>query len=429
MIIDTQQQLQDFLNDIADKPIVLVPLTEDEFAHPAINGIIGYYVKLFGGKEYTILQSHPEAGLMVDVIPLLKDVSKIYCVNKQALTYNGIVPQMPVVDAYLQAYLHNGIVPEQTTFKSAEFYHRRLPLKTNILTDVMKLQQRARQLTEGIEQTTNLCEGFYEQGFQSVFHTIEQNGLKVDVKKFKTTFPEYNLIGEYAYSKYNFYTATGRPSNRFGGVNFAALNKEDETRASIISRYTDGVLVELDFESYHPRILADLIGYSIDAKENIYEHLAKYYFDTPNPTKTQVKESKELTFRQIYGGINNKYKSIEYFNRVENFTNLIWNYYLEHSVVQSKISKRDIRNIEDVNATKLLNYLIQLHETEQNVVFLHALFKKLHQDIKPILYTYDSVLFDLPESLITELENVLTLVIPAEFPYRLKKGKNYKDLA
>ena len=77
MIIDTQQQLQDFLNDIADKPIVLVPLTEDEFAHPAINGIIGYYVKLFGGKEYTILQSHPEAGLMVDVIPLLKDVSKI----------------------------------------------------------------------------------------------------------------------------------------------------------------------------------------------------------------------------------------------------------------------------------------------------------------------------------------------------------------
>ena len=36
------------------------------------------------------------------------------------------------------------------------------------------------------------------------------------------------------YTEYNLYTSTGRPSNKFGGVNFAALNKEDGSRNSFV---------------------------------------------------------------------------------------------------------------------------------------------------------------------------------------------------
>ena len=45
------------------------------------------------------------------------------------------------------------------------------------------------------------------------------------------------------YSEYNPYTTTGRPSNRFGGTNFAALNKTDGSREKYISRFDGGMLV------------------------------------------------------------------------------------------------------------------------------------------------------------------------------------------
>ena len=52
------------------------------------------------------------------------------------------------------------------------------------------------------------------------------------------------------YSEYNPYTATGRPSNRFGGMNFAALNKKDGSRKKFISRHgRDGMLVEMDYDA------------------------------------------------------------------------------------------------------------------------------------------------------------------------------------
>ena len=35
------------------------------------------------------------------------------------------------------------------------------------------------------------------------------------------------------YSEYNLFTSTGRPSNRFGGINFAALNKKDGSRETV----------------------------------------------------------------------------------------------------------------------------------------------------------------------------------------------------
>ncbi len=430
MIVDTTEQLQELIEEVKGKEIIVVVIHEDEYTHPVFNIIIGYYIRTFEGKEYTILQSHPETNLFVDALPIIESASKVYAIHKHALMYNRIDLVTKVVDGNLQTYLKTGQTPDPEHFKAAEFYSRRMPAKTNLFVDPMKIQQQCRLLASKVIQTHNICEDFYTDGFLHVFHTIESNGIKVDAIKFKEHFPEYPLIGDLVFSKYNFFTSTGRPSNRFGGVNFAALNKEDDTRSCFISRYGDsGVLVEIDFQSYHPRILADLVGYKVDASENIYEHLAKHYFETETPTPAQISESKELTFRQMYGGISHKYKGIEYFSRVQNFTDMVWEYYEKHGAIQSKVSKRDILNVEDASPTKLLNYLIQLHETEQNVVFLYALFKELDEMIKPILYTYDSVLFDLPQEKLEDLENLLKKIIPTDFPYRLKKGPNYKDLA
>ena len=76
------------------------------------------------------------------------------------------------------------------------------------------------------------------------------------------------------YSEYNPYTATGRPSNRFGGLNFAALNKKDGSRKKFISRYgKEGMLVEMDYDAYHLRLIGDEVNYKFP-KGSVHKHMA-----------------------------------------------------------------------------------------------------------------------------------------------------------
>ena len=56
---------------------------------------------------------------------------------------------------------------------------------------------------------------------------IEQNGIQT--------------TSGMVFSQYNIYTSTGRPSNRFGGINFAALNKKVEYE-SICIPWTRGTI-------------------------------------------------------------------------------------------------------------------------------------------------------------------------------------------
>ena len=69
-----------------------------------------------------------------------------------------------------------------------------------------------------------------------------------------------------------------------------------------------------------------------------------------------------------------------------------------------------------------------MYETESNVLILKDLFKMLDDDIAPVLYTYDSILFDLPKEKYNKLQSILHKVVPKEFPFKLKSGTNYKDL-
>jgi hypothetical protein len=65
------------------------------------------------------------------------------------------------------------------------------------------------------------------------------------------------------YTEFNPYTITGRPSSGAARINLNSLNKEDGTRRMIISRHPNGRLVEFDYDSYHIRLIAKLIGFDL----------------------------------------------------------------------------------------------------------------------------------------------------------------------
>ena len=129
-----------------------------------------------------------------------------------------------------------------------------------------------------------------------VFNALERSGIRISKKRFESHF--HPIDGEYAYTQYNFKTLTGRPSNKFKGVNYAALNKDNGQRDAFIPR--NNTFIEFDIGAYHPTLLAKLVDYDFGGKD-IHMAFAEMY-------GVDYKKAKELTFKQLYGGVFDQYK-------------------------------------------------------------------------------------------------------------------------
>ena len=143
----------------------------------------------------------------------------------------------------------------------------------------------------------------------TAFSSIEKNGLKVtdDVCDIFDERVRKHISDGKLYSQYNLWTSTGRPSNSFGNINFAALTKEQK-KAFIPE---NDMLIEFDFDAYHLRLIADLVDYDF-GKESVHEHLAEYYGCTYD-------ESKAQTFKLLYGGVDKKtQETVPFFKKVHN---------------------------------------------------------------------------------------------------------------
>lgn len=428
MIIDSIQQLEHFNY----KSAFLYPIVRDGRLHNSQNPIVGFVVvDLDTRKCITISNGHPEGVFNTSDLSFLKD-SKVYCYNTAALRYNGFdISQF--VDVDMQYYLYCNAAYLQDIPSIISHYTRQFSqcYRINELIPLYKHEQFVQEL---IDQCWVRSEqsglSFYQDDLLSVFYTIERNGIAVDSTKFNERFGKtLSLQNNICYTQYNYYTTTGRPSNRFGGINFAALNKSDDTRECFISRYENGLLVEIDFNSYHPRLIAQLIDYDF-GDDNVYEHLASHYYNTTTPTKENIENAKEATFRQLYGGIQHQYLHIPFFAKTNDLARYLWDQAERDGYIESPISRRRLmlHNYQDINIYVLFNYFIQMYETEHNVLLLSKLFESLDPQILPVLYTYDSLLFDLPHDKCEILKQSLDKAIPSKFPFKLKSGHNYASL-
>jgi hypothetical protein len=119
------------------------------------------------------------------------------------------------------------------------------------------------------------------------------------------------------------------------------------------------------------------------------------YFKTDTLTEKQYQQSKELTFKQLYGGVFEQYKDIPYFKLVKEFTDSLWEKFNKDSYIELIGGKRKLYNIENATPQKLLNYIIQSGETFYNVMSIKKILEYLeNKKSNIILYTYDSILID-----------------------------------
>jgi len=254
-----------------------------------------------------------------------------------------------------------------------------------------------------------------------VFYHIEKNGIMVDKNCFidyyngKLTNPQFSLNRSRIYTQYNLYTTTSRPSNTFNSINFAALNKDDGERACFKSE--NDKFIEIDFQGYHPRLIGELVGFEFPKNRNTYEYLGEILGVTQQ-------EAKELTFKQLYGGVWAEYKNKSFFKEVDMFIDGMWDKYQygNHLVTDNRIFMFDA----DMTRSKLFNYIIQSKETSTNVELLRLVLSKLEgKKTKLVLYTYDAFLFDYSEE---DKELISDIINTLKYPVTIKQGQSYHGL-
>jgi hypothetical protein len=262
---------------------------------------------------------------------------------------------------------------------------------------------------------------WYNDIFLPTLSDIERFGIRVDREKFIDRWPQAQkqLNGDTVYTEYNPFTVTGRPSNRHGGVNYAALNKSDGSRDCFVA---DGIFLQMDYDAYHPRLIGKMVGYELP-DTSVHQWLAEQY-------GCDVAEGKGITFRLLYGGIDDEFRQIPYFDKVADFIEGFWKESVIKGYIQTPNRHIPISWVEQPNAQKVFNYLLQAVETETNVDKMVKILDYIKgTGISLELYTYDSFLFDIPADTDKSVIKGLKDIIEGDgFPIKASWGKDYGNV-
>ena len=415
MIVENNKQLKKFLKDFKSKESIILPIEQDSNLHPQKSKLSLLYVNTFD-DEYVLPINHNEC-LNID-LPNLKTKNKVYTLDRKKLLH--FLDLDNVIDVSMMSYMRTGKVLEldNLSTNAHDFLNMKFYKKKNIntvipvLKHIEKCRKISTMLQNNIEKYSEYVNVSYNDEILNNLSFIEKNGLMTTEGK--------------VFSEYNLYTSTGRPSNRFGGINFAALNKKDGSRKKFISRFKNGVLVEMDFDAYHLRLIADKVEYEFP-NGSVHEHMAKFY-------GVGYEEAKALSFQYLYGYIPRDVVEMNpYFSKVHDYIQELWNIYKNSDFVESYIYKRQIykKNLVDMNANKLFNYTIQLMETENNMRVLSKLIPEIKDyQSKLILYSYDSFLldFNMEDGLdyLVKVKDILEQ--DGKYPVKVSWGINYHEM-
>lgn len=424
MIVQNKTQLQETIDLHINSELVLVPILCDKNLHPIVNELSLLYIKwLSTNEENIIVLNHSEKRQDNDLD--LKFIQKALDNHKKnkyiydRKSFNHILSLNSLNDVNLTFYLESGIplYIDNLTTNSHDFFNINFSKLKNInrYIPIMKHLEHSRLLVNKMKDFF-----YYDKNNQKYNQNVIDNLTKIEHNGIFTT------DNFYEYSQYNIYTSTGRPSNRFGGINFAALNKTDGTRRRYVSRYGDeGCVIEMDYDAYHLRLIAEIVGYKFP-DGSVHQYLANQY-------GVDYEKSKALSFKYLYGEIPyNIAKQIPFFSKVQEYIDKKWQEYNLNNFILSDIYNRKIgRNIKFNNKSKLFNYCIQLLETENNMRMLDSLFPVIEgKKTKLILYSYDSFLFDFHKEDGTDFLKEIKQTIEQNkvYPVKVAWGKNYHDI-
>jgi hypothetical protein len=391
--------------------------------HPKLASVCAYYYRA-SDKGYMLPINHSECFSLKNeiVLQFLNKHERLYTVDKKY--HSHFVPIDKLIDMSFER------VPQ-------------IDLKTNIQQEFQRLHSSSENLNSLVPIVKHYehCERLYENYKNFVgkgaieplnrvieaYAYVESNPIKIDkskfADKFKLNHENLSLSESLLYNQYNLHNPTGRPTNSFNGVNFLAIPKDKEHRECFLP--TNDYFVEFDFDAYHLRLIANEVGYVFDTN-SVHTYLGKQYFGKDTLTDDEYKESKTISFRNLYGGAPEAYQHIKFFSSMSTLAKKISSGCAPGETIELPTGMTLMRD-RDMNENKLLNYYVQNLETYENANKILKIKELLKQKkSKLVLITYDSFLFDYAVSdgkqLLLEIKSILE---ERNMKVKHKFAKNY----
>jgi hypothetical protein len=426
-IIESTSELQTFNDIINQKVSYWYPVWVDDTLHPKNTKLA--FLFIWCGDDYIIPINHGDCNNLD-----IKDVEQLFTIDGdkwvfqkkkllQSLKIDGRVLDIDTAN-FLQT---QSTIEYRTHFETlyqkwkSKGYYDNLNQSIPILKLGEVLQEIVPQYQKLDKETNNFK--WYNDVYIPLLSEIEIAGISVVPQKFIDRWPSnqkqihQHPQGPVVYTEYNPYTSTGRPSNRHGGINFSALNKSDGTRECFVPP-SGCLFLQMDYDAYHPRIIGKLIGYELP-KTSVHQWLADQY-------GCSYEESKGITFQLLYGGVPDEFLEIPYYKKVSEYINKLWEDVKKYPYIKTKHREIPLSWVEDPNPQKVFNYLLQAMETELNVEIMVKL--KNEELPLPILYTYDSFLFEFDDSELETIKKVKFVLESYGFPIKASWGSNYSKV-
>lgn len=416
-LIEDTDQLTSFYN-LGYKEAFIEVIPFNDRIHPTHNSVSLVYIRpLLATKGFMLGVSHSETlnEISQHITAILQRFEVLYCKDKKEILHYFPLKHLLDITPPPTPYI-------RPTTPTHELFYRNHGKNSDInkIIPIVKhyevCEQIYNDLKPNIENTDTPYNKFFNSKATLVFNAIERNGLRVNKTEFEKHF--HPIEHDFVYTQYNLKTTTTRPSNKFNGVNYAALNKENGCRKSFIPR--NDIFIEIDISAFHPNLVANLIDYSFPTNE-IHEHFAELY-------KVDYQKAKELTFKQLYGGVFDQYKNLEFFKRVNSLVEKNWKQFNNSGQVIVPISGYCLKkeNLGEMNPQKLFNYLLQGYETAQNILILWEMMRIFtNKNTKLVLYTYDSFLLDVDETETEVLEEIKQIFKKYKLNTKEKTGYDY----
>ena len=382
--------------------------------HPVENNICALYIRPKDDtKGYIIPVNHSETiNLTIeDCLKVLNSIKYIYVRDRKEFLH-----YFALKHCYQPTPSPHTYIPQPTTAHNYIYNKYPTTQDLNTIVPIVKHYEVCEENYANFD--VKEINPFYNKA-ALVFNQLERAGMKVDPQLFEQYFDQQ--VDEFIYTQYNLNTLTTRPSNAFNNINFSALNKDNNERKCFIPRNQS--FIEFDISAYHPTLLASLCGYDFGS-DDIHLSFSKMY-------GVDYAKAKEITFKQLYGGIWKEYETLDFFRQVKEYTDDLWktfntNGYIKCPISDHKFVKNDLENM---NPQKLLNYVLQNLETANNVLILYEIFKILRgKNTKLVLYVYDSFLFDYDKSEPDVMLKILGIFNKYNLQVKTKKGTNYANI-
>jgi hypothetical protein len=416
-LIEDTDQLKNFYN-LGYKEAFIEVISSNDRIHPIQNTVSLVYIRpLLATKGFMLGVSHSETlnEISQHITAILQKFDVLYCRDKKEILHYFPIKHLLDITPPPHPYIR-----PTTTTHDLFYRNHGSNIEVNKIIPIVKhyevCEQMYNDLLPNIKNINTPYSKFFNSKVTVVFNAIEQNGIHINKPEFENYFTKTNL--DFVYTQYNLKTTTTRPSNTFGGINYAALNKENGCRKSFIPR--NDKFVEIDISAYHPSLAARLIDYVFPV-DDIHAHFAALY-------KVDYAKAKELTFKQLYGGVFESYKNIDFFKKSQVYIEKNWEQFENTGSIEVPISgyKIEKNNVGEMNPQKLFNYLLQGYETAQNILILWDMLRILMgKNTKLVLYTYDSFLLDWDENEQNEMLEIQNIFKKYKLNTKEKTGYDY----